>query len=370
MAKKKTATNGKKSQSLRESQDPPTAPWRPIDPADTHHDPDADDLQTSVGMRPMPWFGWLGLAMMIVGEITMLLAPIPPDKVPATNFIVIAFTPFMWTGYIMFVDGWIWARGYQSFFRDTPRHWPMLMVFSILIWVMFECFNFAAWAWWYIYIPANPLVRDIVYAWAFATIIPAMLRTRSLFATFKMFDKSHQWDIQWTPFKLSLSFVLGLVFTFIPVMFSQYWANMFVWWIWLGFIFLLEPIIYFVRAPHSIYRDIESPQYGGNGRISFFWQAFWAGLLCGFIWESWNFQTYLHHGLYWHYNLNQLYVNMGFGLHWGKMPILGFLGYPPFIWECYALFELVEWTMHGDELWKVPAKVLRTVTGRAGASSD
>lgn len=373
MARKKTATSkSKKARSAREVEEQSTTPMSPIDPIDTDRDPDADDIVESLISRPMPWFGWLGLAIMIVGELTMLLTPAMPKGVttPASNFIIIAFTPYMWTGYILFVDGWIWARGYQSFFRDAPFHWPMLMIFSVLIWVMFECFNFQARAWSYDFIPANPLMRDVIYAWAFATIIPAMLRTRSLFATFKMFDKSHQWDIQWTPFKLSFSFVAGLALTFLPVMFNHYWSNMFVWWIWLGFIFLIEPIIYFVRPQHSIFRDVESPKYGGNGKISFFWQAFWAGLLCGFIWESWNYQTLFHHGLYWNYHLNQLYVNLGFGLHWGRMPILGFLGYPPFIWECYALFELVEWTMHGDELWRLPAKVLRAVTSRANASTD
>jgi hypothetical protein len=335
---------------------------------DHDQDLDADDVIDSLTPRPMPWFGWLGLAIMIVGEITMLLAPIPKDlKTPATIFIVTAFTPFMWTGYIMLIDGWIWARGGRSFFRDGPLHWPMLALFSILIWVMFEGFNFAVQAWHYGYIPANPLVRNILYAWAFATIIPAMLRTRSLFATFKMFDKSHQWDIHWTPFKLSFSFVAGIAFTFLPVMLDWKWANICVGSVWIGFIFLIEPIIYYVRPTHSIFRDLESPKYGGNGKISFFWQAFWAGLLCGFIWESWNWQTYQHHGLYWIYNINEIYWKAGFGLHWGKMPILGFLGYPPFIWECYALFELVEWTMHGDVLWKLPAKVIRSVTSRANA---
>ncbi len=88
---------------------------------DHDQDLDADDVIDSLTSRPMPWFGWLGLAIMIVREITMWLAPIPKDlKAPATIFIVIAFTPFMWTGYIMLVDGWIWARGERSFFRDGP----------------------------------------------------------------------------------------------------------------------------------------------------------------------------------------------------------------------------------------------------------
>jgi hypothetical protein len=37
------------------------------------------------------------------------------------------------------------------------------------------------------------------------------------------------------------------------------------------------------------------------------------------------------------------------------MPLLGFLGYPPFIWECYILWEFIKWVMHGNTMWQ-PSK--------------
>lgn len=285
-------------------------------------------------VRKMPWFGWLGLVIMIVSEIALKGGFRP---------VALVFTPIMWTGYILLVDGWIWARGGISYFINRQEKWPMLALISVLIWVMFEGFNFKVQAWEYFNRP-EPFLRDLIYTWAFATIIPALLRTRTLFASFKFFDRAIRWKIQFTPFYLGLSFVAGIAFTFLPVMFDDYLANLFIPFIWVGLIFLLEPINYRIGAP-SIYRDLE------EGKVSFFWQILAAGFFCGLLWESWNAQAVPFHGLYWKYYLNEIYHILSFQKQIGEMPLLGFLGYPPFIWECYALWELAKWAMQGDKLW-------------------
>ena len=288
--------------------------------------------------RPMPWFGWLGLGILIVSQILMLANIHPVD---------VAFTPIMWTGYILLIDGWIWARGHESFFRDKKLEWPMLALFSILLWVMFEAFNFSLSAWWYQNSPTNHSVKELIGAWAYATIIPAMLRTRSLFNTFDLFHVTHPWKIKFTPFLLAVSFVVGIAFTFIPVMFDYPTSNLLIPFVWLGPIFLIEPINYRIGAP-SVFRDLEV------GKISFVLQLLAAGLVCGLLWESWNGELIPHGGIVWKYNINPIYhiVIAGHDLHIGAMPLLGFLGYPPFIWECYALWELIRWSMHGNTLWK------------------
>jgi hypothetical protein len=300
--------------------------------------------------RKMPWFGWLGLAIMILSEILLWTGNHP---------VAVAFTPVMWTGYILLVDGWIWARGGKSYFLDDKFEWPMLALFSILIWVMFEMFNLSAWAWSYYNRPHNRFVEGFVFAWAFATIIPALLRTRSLFATFSFFDRSHPWKVRFTPFWQAVSFVAGLALTFIPVMFNgctqetleSCMPNILVWMVWFGFIFLIEPINYRLGAP-SVFCHLE------EGKVSFFWQVLAAGLFCGLLWESWNIQAAQpqFQGLTWNYHLNHIYLIPSFDQqsYWriGKMPILGFLGYPPFIWECFALWELCKWALQGDHLWK------------------
>lgn len=298
-------------------------------------DVDSNDVRVSAAGRRMPWFGWAGLTIMIASEIALLLGFHPA---------AVVFTPIMWTGFILFVDGWTWARGGRSYFKDERLQWPMMALMSVLIWVMFEGFNFKVQAWEYFNRP-TPWERNAIFIWAFATIIPAMLRTRSLMATFKFFDRSHKWTIRFTPFWLGLSFVVGVAFTFMPVMFDDSWANFLIPFVWAGLIFLIEPINYRIGAP-SVYRDLE------EGKISFFYQLLAAGFVCGLLWESWNFQAVPHQGLIWKYYLNEFYWMLSFQKQIGEMPLLGFLGYPPFIWECYALWELCKWALQGDVMWK------------------
>ncbi len=298
-------------------------------------DVDSNDALVPASNRSIPWFGWLGLAIMILSEIALMRGFHPA---------AIVFTPIMWTGYILFVDGWTWQRGGRSYFKDEKRQWPIMALISVLIWVMFEGFNFKMQAWEYFNRP-EPFIRNMIYIWAFATIIPAMQRTRSLMATFKLFDRAHPWKIRFTPFWLALSFVVGIAFTFMPVMFDDYWANFLIPFVWVGLIFLLEPINYRIGAP-SIYRDLE------EGKISFLYQILAAGFFCGLLWETWNGQAIQHQGLIWKYYLNEFYWVLSFQQKIGQMPLLGFLGYPPFIWECYALWELCKWALQGDKMWK------------------
>jgi hypothetical protein len=110
-------------------------------------------------------------------------------------------------------------------------------------------------------------VEAFVFAWAFATIIPALLRTRSLFATFHFFDRTHPWkNFRFTPFWQAVSFVVGLGLKFIPVMFdactqktlNSCIPNIIVWMFWLGFIFMIEPINYRLALGRSTLKKARS----------------------------------------------------------------------------------------------------------------
>lgn len=289
--------------------------------------------------RKMPWFGWAGLAIIIVSEILLYLDNHPVE---------VAFTAIMWTGYILLLDGWIWQRGGVSYFIDMKREWPMMALLSVLIWVMFEAYNFKLKNWNYVGLPDDQMLRNLLYFWAFATIIPALFRTTDLFGTFGLFKRAHKFEIKFTPFVLAVSFITGIAFCFLPVMFSDDFAPNLIPFVWLGFIFLIEPINYKLGIP-SIYREIE------NKDVSFLWQVLAAGLLCGFIWETWNEQAKSMNGAAWLYYVTKFWREIGFNLQYGEMPLVGFGGYPPFIWECYALYQLLKWGLQGQVFWKSPA---------------
>lgn len=292
--------------------------------------------------RRIPWFAWVGLAIMIVSEILLYVGKHP---------IAIAFTPLMWTGYILLLDGWVWQRGGSSYFIENKREFPMLFLISILLWSMFEVINFKTKTWHYDNIPSLG-VREFLGAWAYGTIIPALFRTWDLFGTFKFFEKSPVRHVRFTPFKLALSFVVGIACIGLPLLMSDQWANFLIPGIWLGFIFLVEPINYLLNIPRiSLFRQLEM---GNTKRI---WQLLAAGLFCGVVWETFNGEAAKAGGLIWVYTLAQFWIDLGFDIYPirdDSMPLLGFGGYPPFIWENFVMYELIKYAMQGHKMWKSP----------------
>ena len=67
------------------------------------------------------------------------------------------------------------------------------------------------------------------------------------------------------------------------------------------------------------------------------WQVALAGLVCGFFWEMWNYQSLAH----WEYTVP--FVHRFEVFH---MPLLGYGGYLPFGLECLAVARLL------DILWE------------------
>src|SRR5208283_195377 len=113
-------------------------------------------------------------------------------------------------------------------------------------------------------------------------------------------------------------FVLtGILFLLLPLVWPEYFFPL----VWLAFIFLLEPVNHKAGAP-SLLREWE------KGSPREFYLLLLAGAICGLLWELWNFRA----GSKWMYTVPHL----GF-LKIFEMPLLGFLGFPPFALECYAM---------------------------------
>jgi hypothetical protein len=70
-----------------------------------------------------------------------------------------------------------------------------------------------------------------------------------------------------------------------------------------------------------------------------------SGLICGALWEAWN----IHARTKWIYS-----VPFFDELKLGEMPVLGFLGFPPFALECYALVNFLS-LLRGGRSWECAA---------------
>jgi hypothetical protein len=71
-----------------------------------------------------------------------------------------------------------------------------------------------------------------------------------------------------------------------------------------------------------------------------------AGAICGLLWEFWNFWALTK----WVYDIP--YVGW---LKVFEMPILGFLGFPPFAVECYVMLNTVS-LLHQGRDWQTSIK--------------
>ena len=99
--------------------------------------------------------------------------------------------------------------------------------------------------------------------------------------------------------------------------------------VWLGFIFLLDPINRRLGA-EAITRDRAI-----NLGLS--------GLLCGVLWEFWNYWARAK----WNYT-----VPIMEHLKIFEMPVPGYLGFPAFALECFTMYVFVRrmFTKHGRKI--------------------
>jgi hypothetical protein len=276
----------------------------------------------------LKWYGWLGLGIIVVAEI-LLFAGQP--------FVGKWFTPIVWTGYILFADALALRLRGHSLIHDRPREALMVAWISVGCWLLFEAYNIRLRNWFYVNVPENPIERNWAYLWSFATIMPGMFETADVLEGLGLFRNLHVTRRPFSPTLLTGVFVVGLAWVTIPPLLPVPIARYTFGFVWLGFILLLEPI--------NVQLGVDSPLAdwgaGDPGRAL---RLLAAGLVCGFLWEFWNFWA----SSGWRYALPW---PLDFGPHYFRMPVLGLLGFPPFAWESWAMFQFLKRALRGDVLW-------------------
>jgi hypothetical protein len=234
------------------------------------------------------------------------------------------FTPIVWSGYILFIDGLIGRIQGRSLIRNRLGEFLLLLPLSLIFWLIFELYNIHIQNWHYIGLPTHLLVRGIGYVWSFATILPAILLTARLME-FVIGSHGDVPTIEITPSALRKLFALGAVFVIVPILTPTSIARYLVALIWLGFILLLEPVNY-RRDGWSLLRDWE------RGRVDRLLALCLSGLACGVLWEFWNYWAETK----WIYD-----VPLPLGPKIFEMPLGGYLGFVPFAVECHVMYVFV-----------------------------
>jgi hypothetical protein len=267
--------------------------------------------------KPFPAHGWLGLFALVSAEFLMFRG-----IEPAATY----FTPTAWTSYILIADAATFAISGQSRLREEPRGLLKMAALSIPLWLIFEAYNLRMANWTYVGLPPNPFERWIGYAWSFSTITPGIFMTAGLIESLGWFDGDSR------PLRLSHAaenalIALGAVFLAVPILIPKKISAYLFGLIWLGFLLLLEPINRRLDLP-SFEGDLAR---GYRGRLYSFLAAGW---VCGWLWEFWN---------YWA-PAGWIYIfPIGQSLKIFQMPAPGYLAFPVYALECFAMYVTGAW---------------------------
>jgi hypothetical protein len=227
------------------------------------------------------------------------------------------FFCFAWWSLILFLDSWNFRRQRSSLLSGSFGKFLFMAYLSVFIWVIFELFNLRLKNWSYHSLPLHAPERWAGYFLAFASVVPALKELSLLFGDFLKGKSLALFKISPRPIILWGFFLLGLL----SVFFVLLWPKIFFPLPWMCFIFLLDPINYWLRND-SILEGFET------GDWIRFWSWVLAGLVAGFLWELWNFWA----GSHWEYSLPHL--DFGRVFH---MPVLGYTGFLPFSLEVFSL---------------------------------
>ena len=169
-------------------------------------------------------------------------------------------------------------------------------------------------------------MRYAGYIWSFATISPAIFETADLISSLRdrRADASRVEEIRhqrigalgWT------SIAAGAAMLALPIVHpSPYLAAP----VWLGFIFLVDPL----NARSGAESILGDWRHGRTRRLA---NLLMAGLVCGLLWEFWNYWAHTK----WVYTVPILPDVRVF-----EMPVVGFGGFPPFAVECFVMYVAV-----------------------------
>jgi hypothetical protein len=274
---------------------------------------------------------WLGLAIMVASE-TLALLRVEPFW--SWN------TPIAWTGFILFADAVVWRARGDSWIGSAPREFVLLALVSIPLWLVFEGFNLRIDNWNYTGLPENFWLRQVGYAWSFATIWPALFEAADLVAVGRASGLARRAgqagrEIQnASPLTTSpglpgppglSSVIAGALMLASPFLVPRTLTRYMAAPVWLGFIFLLDPINRRLGA-ESLWGDWRA------GRRDRTINLMLGGMLCGVLWEFWNYWAHAK----WHYTVPILERWKIF-----EMPLPGYFGFAPFALECFTMYVFV-----------------------------
>jgi hypothetical protein len=260
------------------------------------------------------------------------------------------FFLFAWWSIIGILDGWLYLKGGESMMVQNPVYFfGFLVPFSAFQWFVFEAFNLRLQNWHYIHVPRELMVRWAGNFLAFGTVLPGIFLTSNLLEHLGIFRKNEfSRFFAEAPSKTAFALFVGsgAAMLLLPLFFPKHFFPL----VWGGFVLLLDPF----NARWEGHSLLEEWRQKNMNRTC---QLLFSGLICGFLWEFWNFWA----GAKWVYSVPLPDVFLK-NLRIFEMPVLGFLGFPPFALECFVMTEFAN-----NLRRRTPEKVRRILVAAAWA---
>jgi hypothetical protein len=234
------------------------------------------------------------------------------------------FYQFAWFSVLLGMEGAIallggTGRKGEFLLLDRPRHLVSLLAWSAVVWIFYELLNFRLQNWYYVNLPTSLPIRWTSTVVAFATVLPAVFLSFTLMRALGVAKNT-----RWPKFDISNHLhwlrIAGVIMMALVLVWPKYFYPL----VWGATTLLVEPWVYRRSPERSLLHDLE---HGNPGRLL---RLLAGGVLIGFLWESLNIAARAK----WIYTVPGLE-----DLKLFEMPLLGFLGFPPFALECFVLWQ-------------------------------
>ena len=230
------------------------------------------------------------------------------------------FYSLAWWSYIGFISALNHRWRNNSLLFDRWREFRWLFLVSTPVWLFFELCNFRLHNWHYIGVPSEWWIRLPGYFIAFGTVLPGIFETQTLLQNGGLRLGSGKMGAATSSSRGGRLALLGGLMLGAALV----WPLLFFPLVWVGPVLMLRWLV-------SVWGEKGLAPPPARGDYSFTARLLLSGLICGVLWEFWNFWA----GAKWVYSIP--YLN-GFPVF--EMPLAGFLGFPPFALICYLMYRL------------------------------
>lgn len=250
------------------------------------------------------------------------------------------------------LDAAVASRDGRFFFLGRPAFLASLLAWSIPFWLAFELANLRLANWFYVEVPADRAARWAGIGLSFATVLPAIYGAERLLRAWGVADRlaGPALPAIVAPRSLRIVQAAGVALTLLPLALPRLLFPL----VWVGPTLVVDPWVHRRASERSLLGDVARGRYGRIARLLA------GGLAIGVVWELLNAVT----------RTRWIYTVPGFEeLKLFEMPLLGFLGFPVFALEGYAVYAaLVAAGLAVDEAGRIrPAPRLRRAAAALAA---